>query len=38
VRASGVRLDGELMGRIDEILGPVIERDPARTDSPARRS
>jgi len=38
VRASGVRLDGELMARIDEILGPVIERDPARTDSPARRS
>jgi aryl-alcohol dehydrogenase-like predicted oxidoreductase len=37
VRASGVRLDGELMNRIDEILGPVIERDPARTDSPARR-
>ena len=33
--APGVR---ELMGRIDEILGPVIERDPARTDSPARRS
>jgi aryl-alcohol dehydrogenase-like predicted oxidoreductase len=38
VRASGIRLDGELMGRIDEILGPVIERNPARTDSPARRS
>jgi hypothetical protein len=38
VRASGVRLDGALMRRIDEILGPVIVRDPARTDSPARRS
>src|SRR6266536_3436907 len=38
VRASGIRLGGELMRRIDEILGPVIERDPARTDSPARRS
>ncbi len=36
VRASGVRLDPELMRRIDEILGPVIERDPARTASPAR--
>jgi hypothetical protein len=24
------------MRRIDEILGPVIERDPARTASPAR--
>ena len=30
------RLDPELMRRIDEILGPVIERDPARTASPAR--
>jgi aryl-alcohol dehydrogenase-like predicted oxidoreductase len=37
VRASGIRLDPELMRRIDEILGPVIERDPARTASPARR-
>ena len=36
VRASGVRLGPELMRRIDEILGPVIERDPARTASPAR--
>jgi len=24
------------MRRIDEILGPAIERDPARTASPAR--
>jgi aryl-alcohol dehydrogenase-like predicted oxidoreductase len=37
VRASGVRLDRELMRRIDEILGPEIERDPAHTASPARR-
>src|SRR5262249_20628759 len=37
VRASGVRLDSGLMRRIDEILGPGIERDPARTASPARR-
>ena len=36
VRAAGVRLGPELMGRIDEILGPVIERDPAHTASPAR--
>ena len=36
VRASGVRLDPELMRRIDEILGPVIERDPAQTASPQR--
>jgi aryl-alcohol dehydrogenase-like predicted oxidoreductase len=37
VRASGVRLDRALMRRIDEILGPVIERDPARTASPPNR-
>jgi aryl-alcohol dehydrogenase-like predicted oxidoreductase len=30
-RASGVRLGSELMHRIDEILGPVIQRDPALT-------
>ncbi|HZC40622.1 MAG TPA: aldo/keto reductase family protein [Streptosporangiaceae bacterium] len=37
VKASGVRLAPELMARIDEILGPRIERDPARTVSPAQR-
>jgi voltage-dependent potassium channel beta subunit len=36
-RASGVRLEDGLMRRIDEVLGPVIERDPARTASPANR-
>jgi aryl-alcohol dehydrogenase-like predicted oxidoreductase len=35
-RASGVRLDPGLMRRIDEILGPVVERDPAHTASPVR--
>ena len=34
VRAAGVRLDPELMRRIDEILGPVIERDPAQHRQP----
>ena len=29
--ASGVRLDAELLRRIDEVLEPVVERDPART-------
>ena len=29
--AAGVRLPTDLMKRIDEILDPVIERDPART-------
>jgi aryl-alcohol dehydrogenase-like predicted oxidoreductase len=38
VKAAGVRLDPGLMRRIDEILTPVIERDPARTQSPAERS
>ena len=33
----GVRLEPELMRKIDEVLGPVIERDPARTVSPPAR-
>ena len=37
VKAVGVRLDAELLKRIDEILDPVVERDPARTESPATR-
>jgi aryl-alcohol dehydrogenase-like predicted oxidoreductase len=37
VRASGVRLDEEIMRRIEDILGPEIERDPALTESPAHR-
>jgi aryl-alcohol dehydrogenase-like predicted oxidoreductase len=37
VRAAGVRLGPDLMGRIDEILRPEIERDPALTASPAER-
>ncbi len=36
-RASGVVLDQAVMRRIDEVLGPVIVRDPARTSSPQRR-
>jgi aryl-alcohol dehydrogenase-like predicted oxidoreductase len=31
VRASGVRLDPEIMKRIDEVLDPIVERDPAKT-------
>jgi aryl-alcohol dehydrogenase-like predicted oxidoreductase len=38
VKASGVRLDAGLMSRIDEVLGDVVERDPARTQSPRTRS
>jgi aryl-alcohol dehydrogenase-like predicted oxidoreductase len=37
VKASGVRLDAELMKRIDETLEPVILRDPALTRSPRHR-
>jgi aryl-alcohol dehydrogenase-like predicted oxidoreductase len=29
--ASGVKLEGELMANIDQVLDPVVERDPART-------
>ena len=37
VKAAGVRLDPDIMSRIDQVLGGVIERDPARTASPAGR-
>jgi len=39
VKASGVTIPAELMGRIDEALGDVVERDPARTaqNAPAQR-
>jgi aryl-alcohol dehydrogenase-like predicted oxidoreductase len=37
VKAAGVRLEPGLLKRIDEILDPVVDRDPARTKSPARR-
>jgi aryl-alcohol dehydrogenase-like predicted oxidoreductase len=29
--ASGVKLEGELMAKIDQVLDPVVERDSART-------
>jgi aryl-alcohol dehydrogenase-like predicted oxidoreductase len=37
VKASGVRLEAETMKKIDDVLGAVIERDPAKTVSPAQR-
>ncbi|MCW2503528.1 MAG: potassium channel beta chain [Actinomycetia bacterium] len=37
VGAAGRKLDAELLKRIDEVLDPVIERDPAKTTSPDRR-
>jgi aryl-alcohol dehydrogenase-like predicted oxidoreductase len=37
VKASGVRLEADLLKAIDDALDPVAERDPAKTQSPARR-
>ena len=39
VAASGVTIPAELLARIDEVLGDVVERDPVRTNesSPATR-
>ncbi|OLE26383.1 MAG: aldo/keto reductase [Actinobacteria bacterium 13_1_20CM_3_71_11] len=37
VKAAGVKLDADLLKAIDEALDPVIERDPAKTESPASR-
>jgi aryl-alcohol dehydrogenase-like predicted oxidoreductase len=37
VKASGIRLDGAVLARIDEVLGDVVERDPAKTTSPNPR-
>ena len=31
VKASGVRLDDDLVAAVDAILDPVVERDPAKT-------
>jgi len=37
VQAAGVRLDAEILKRIDEVLDPIVERDPAKTHVPAGR-
>jgi aryl-alcohol dehydrogenase-like predicted oxidoreductase len=37
VKASGVVLEPDLLKRIDEVLAPVIQRDPALTESPEHR-
>ena len=39
VKAAGVRLEPELMGKVDEVLGDVVERDPGKTaeNAPKRR-
>jgi aryl-alcohol dehydrogenase-like predicted oxidoreductase len=40
VKAAGVRIPAELMTRIDDALGDVVERDPAKTatNAPKGRS
>ncbi|HZI10833.1 MAG TPA: aldo/keto reductase family protein [Myxococcus sp.] len=37
VKAAGVKLDAGLMRRIDEVLGPVVQRDAGLTRSPSKR-
>ncbi|WP_432932205.1 aldo/keto reductase family protein [Microbispora sp. CA-135349] len=37
VKASGVKLDAEVLKKIDDVLGAVVERDPAKTVSPSAR-
>lgn len=37
VKAAGVKLDEGLLKRIDEIVEPVVQRDPRLTVSPAKR-
>jgi len=37
-KASGLTLDAAVLARIDEVLAPVVERDPALTESPDPRA
>ncbi|MEV0610077.1 aldo/keto reductase family protein [Polymorphospora rubra] len=37
VKAAGVKLDADLLKAIDDVLGSIVERDPALTTSPAQR-
>jgi aryl-alcohol dehydrogenase-like predicted oxidoreductase len=34
VKASGVRLEADVLKQIDDVLGDAVERDPAKTQSP----
>src|SRR6476659_4624052 len=38
VKAAGVRLEADVLKQIDEVVEPVVTRDPAKTVSPERRS
>jgi aryl-alcohol dehydrogenase-like predicted oxidoreductase len=37
VKAAGVKLESDLLKRIDTVLDPIVVRDPALTESPATR-
>lgn len=37
VKASGVEIPAEIMKKVDEVLGDIVERDPAKTLSPEGR-
>ncbi|MFD0686851.1 aldo/keto reductase family protein [Actinomadura fibrosa] len=37
VKAAGVKLDADVLKRIDDVLGDSVVRDPAKTVSPSRR-
>jgi aryl-alcohol dehydrogenase-like predicted oxidoreductase len=37
VKAAGTKLDADLLTRIDEVLGDSVQRDPSKTQSPAKR-
>jgi aryl-alcohol dehydrogenase-like predicted oxidoreductase len=37
VKAAGVKLDADLLKAIDEVVNPIVERNPAKTESPATR-
>ena len=37
VKASGVEIPAELMAKIDEALGDIVERDPSHTRAPESR-
>ncbi|MEU6729714.1 aldo/keto reductase family protein [Nonomuraea wenchangensis] len=38
VKAAGVKLGQDVLRRIDDALGPIVERDPAKTTSPRPRA
>jgi aryl-alcohol dehydrogenase-like predicted oxidoreductase len=37
VKAAGVTLEPDVLKAIDDVLDPIVERDPARTESPTSR-